>query len=69
MPKAKAVPPAGAHERLLHTPVQAAELLSIGRTTVHNLMASGELRSIKIGKSRRVPHDALEEFLRKRSAA
>ena len=35
----------------------------VGRTTVYQLMASGELKSIKIGRSRRIPAAALEEYV------
>ena len=34
---------------------QAAQHLSIGRTTVYRLMTDGELTSIRIGRSRRIP--------------
>jgi excisionase family DNA binding protein len=49
--------------RLLFTPEHAADRLDVGRTTVYALMARGELRSVKIGRSRRVPADALEEYV------
>jgi excisionase family DNA binding protein len=49
--------------RLLFTPEHAAERLDVGRTTAYALIASGELRSVKIGRSRRVPADALEEYV------
>lgn len=49
--------------RLLFTPEHAADKLDMGRTTVYALMASGELRSVKIGRSRRVPAAALEEYV------
>jgi excisionase family DNA binding protein len=49
--------------RLLFTPEHAADKLDMGRTTVYALMASGELRSVKIGRSRRVPADALAEYV------
>jgi excisionase family DNA binding protein len=52
-----------ADEQLLFTPEQAATKLATGRTTVYALMASGELRSVKIGRSRRVPVAALEEYV------
>ena len=48
---------------MLLTPEEAAEVLSIGRTTVYELMSSGALRSVSIGRSRRVPARALEEFV------
>ena len=49
--------------RLLFTPEHAADRLDIGRTTVYALMATGELRSVKIGRSRRVPAAALEAYV------
>jgi excisionase family DNA binding protein len=49
-------------ERLL-TPESVAEHLSLSRTTVFGLIKSGQLRSIKIGKSRRVPASAVDEFI------
>ena len=52
--------PAG---RLLLTPIEAAARLSISRTKIYELMAAGTLRSIHIGRLRRVPVDALREFV------
>ena len=44
---------------LLYTPEGAAAKIATGRTTIYALMASGELRSVKIGRSRRIPAEAL----------
>ena len=49
--------------RLLLTPTEAAEQLAVSRTKVYELMAAGILRSIQIGRLRRVPVDALHEFI------
>jgi excisionase family DNA binding protein len=49
-----------AGEPLLLTPEQAARRLSVGRTTVYTLMASGELLSVNIGRCRRVPPQRAE---------
>lgn len=49
--------------KLLLTPVEAAEQLAISRTKIYELMAAGLLRSIHIGRSRRVPVDALGDFI------
>ncbi|MGO9148194.1 MAG: helix-turn-helix domain-containing protein [Acidimicrobiales bacterium] len=35
---------------LLVTPEEAARRLSVGRTTIYELMASGELQSVNIGR-------------------
>lgn len=50
-------------DKLLLTPEEAAEVLSIGRTKVYALIAEGELVSVRIGNSRRVPLDAVNEFI------
>ena len=49
--------------RILLTPEEAAKRLSVGRTTVYELMGSGQLDSVTIGRSRRIPTDALNEFV------
>lgn len=43
--------------------------LGVGRSTVFALMASGELRSVKIGSRRLVPEAALREFIEHLEAA
>jgi excisionase family DNA binding protein len=52
-----------AQVRMLLTAEQAAQSLAIGRTKVFELIRSGELESIRIGSSRRIPIDAIEEFV------
>jgi excisionase family DNA binding protein len=49
--------------KLLLTPNEAAEQLAVSRTKIYELMASGTLRSIHIGRLRRVPIDALRDFI------
>ena len=44
----------------------ASLTLSLGRSKVYQLVLSGELRSIKIGRSRRIPMEAIDEFIRSR---
>ena len=43
----------------------AAERLSLSRTNLYKLLTNGELESIKVGRSRLIPTDALEEFVRR----
>ena len=50
-------------EKLLLSPAEAAAHLSIGRSKVYELMRLGELRSVKIGASRRIPQAALADFM------
>jgi excisionase family DNA binding protein len=51
--------------QLLLTPEQVAEALAIGRTRVYELMASGALPSIRLGRSRRVARHALSRYVDK----
>lgn len=50
-------------ERLLLRVEEAAELCGLGRSKVYELVASGELESVQIGKARRIPRAALEAFV------
>ena len=38
-------------------------ILGIGRSTAYELVRSGQIRSIRIGRQLRVPRDAVVEFL------
>lgn len=38
-------------------------ILGIGRNTAYELVRSGQIRSIKVGKQIRIPKDALHEYL------
>ena len=55
--------------RLLLTPEDAADVLRVGRTTVYALMKSGDLRSVHIGRSCRIPQAELERYVRRLQAA
>lgn len=48
---------------LLLTPEVAAERLSCGRTKVYELIRTGALESVKVGRLRRVPVDALNAYV------
>ncbi|MEU1303318.1 helix-turn-helix domain-containing protein [Streptomyces shenzhenensis] len=47
---------------------EVAKLLGVGLTTAKSLIGSGELRSVKIGRSRRVPAEALHEYVQRLDA-
>ncbi len=49
--------------QLLVTPEEAARRWSVGRTTIYELMSSGELQSVNIGRCRRVPVSSLSLFV------
>ena len=46
-----------------YTVEQVAEMLHIGRDKVYYLLRTGQLRSIKIGKIRRITDQHLAEFI------
>lgn len=48
--------------RTLLTVEEAADYLGIGRTTTFKLIDSGELQSVTIGRLRRVPVSAADEY-------
>lgn len=49
-------------ERLLLTAEEVADALNVGRTRVYELLAAGEITSVKIGHLRRVPVEAVREY-------
>ncbi|MCP3686539.1 MAG: helix-turn-helix domain-containing protein [bacterium] len=52
-------------EKLLIKPLEAAKMLSIGKTTIYELLSEGTIPSIHIGRSIRIPKKALEEWIEK----
>ncbi len=50
-------------EKQLLTVPEAAERLSLGRAKTWELVRTGRLRSVKIDWSRRVPVEAIAEFI------
>ena len=56
-------PHGGAGRRLLVSPGEAASMLSVARSTVYVLMASGELPSVKIGTARRLRVADIEAYV------
>ncbi|MFH8518250.1 helix-turn-helix transcriptional regulator [Streptomyces gelaticus] len=50
-------------DRLLYRPEEAAALLSIGRSTLYELMTAGLLEYVKLGRCRRIRRSALEQYV------
>ena len=44
---------------------EAEDLLGIGRTFMFQLVATGEIDSLKIGKKRKIPRDANYGYIRR----
>lgn len=49
--------------RLLLSVEEAGEVLGVKRSKMYELISAGEIESVKIGKSRRVPVDAVEAYV------
>jgi excisionase family DNA binding protein len=50
-------------ELILLTVEEAARRLTIGRTTCYKLIRSGALESVPVGRLRRVPAEAIPEYV------
>ena len=50
-------------DRLLLKPEEAARLLGVGRTSVYELIARGELRTVMIGRCRRVTMSSIRALV------
>lgn len=48
---------------VLLTVEEAAERLRIGRTTMYALVSSGAVESVKVGRLRRVPVEAVDAYV------
>ncbi len=50
-------------EPLLYKPEQGAEIIGIGRSKIFELIAAGQIETVRIGRSRRIPRQALEDYV------
>lgn len=50
--------------RLLLKPEEGAAVLGLSRAKFYELLASGQIKSLKIGRSRRVPFVELEKWVK-----
>jgi excisionase family DNA binding protein len=55
-------------ERLLLKPEEAAAALGLCRSKTYGLLADGTLPSIRVGRSVRVPAEALREWVERQAA-
>lgn len=53
------------YNQVLLKPEQVAQAMSVSRTIVYALIQSGELRSVRVGRSRRVTPEAVTEFVQR----
>lgn len=57
-----------AHMKLLLSVDEAAAMMSIGRNLVYDLVMRRQIASVKLGRSRRIPVAALQEFVARQLA-
>ncbi|MDR3360178.1 MAG: helix-turn-helix domain-containing protein [Bifidobacteriaceae bacterium] len=50
-------------KRAFLTVSEVAETLRVSDMTIYRLISSGEIRAIKVGRSYRIPAEALDEWL------
>ena len=50
-------------DKRLFTVPQTQAMLGIGRTTLWNMIASGEIESVRIGRSRRITAEVIDQFV------
>ena len=55
--------------RLLYSIPDAADQLSISARVLERLISDGEVETVKIGRRRLVPADALEDYIKKVKAS
>ena len=56
------------NDQLLLRLPEAATVLGLSRSSLYKLVMSGSVRSILIGRSRRIPAQAIDELVRDRIA-
>lgn len=59
----------GPSTRLAYSPKEAGDLIGSCVSKVFKLIRDGELESFKSGKSRRITHRAIEDYLARQEAA
>lgn len=55
-------------EKLLARPAEAADAIGVGRSKIYELIASGTVPSVRIGRSVRVPVEALRKWVEEQVA-
>ncbi len=69
MPREQPTTTGGDRPLQAYTVEQVAKMLNVGRDKVYYLLRTRQLRSLKIGKSRRITEEQLAEFIASREDA
>jgi len=57
---------ANVHERLWLKVPEAAEMLSLGKSTLHELINQGKIRPVRVGRAIRIPVSEVRRFAEER---
>ncbi|MGQ0631496.1 MAG: excisionase family DNA-binding protein [Sporichthyaceae bacterium] len=52
-----------AHARLLLTVEEAGAAIGVGRSLMYELIANGDLQTVRVGRLRRIRPEALQEYV------
>ena len=52
-------------DKLLLSPADAGDMLDLGRTKIYELMQSGQLESLTVGRRRLIPREAISDFVQR----
>jgi len=58
----------GEMDKLLLKPMEAAEAIGVGRSRIYEMLTTGEMPSVRIGRSIRVPVRALNQWVEDRQS-
>lgn len=50
-------------EQTVYKPADLIPILQLGKNTIGELLRSGKLRSIRVGRTYRIPREAVQDFL------
>jgi excisionase family DNA binding protein len=56
-------------DQMVYRPSEAAKLLAISERKLDELIAKREIKSFKVGKSRRITREAITAFIRRAESA
>jgi excisionase family DNA binding protein len=54
------------NEPLLLTVMDAVRLLNVSKSKIYDLIGKGEIMSLKVGRVRRIPRTALEQYIERK---
>ncbi len=54
-------------DKLLLRPLEAADILAVSKSKIYELLSSGVIPSVRIGKSIRIPADELRKWVSSRT--